>query len=690
MEVSAIADGAGVAVIDEMTAEEQRTFVTGTERLQTLENLVHLPVHIAQFHLRLYVQGRHLLSRSDMSSNVFLEPALELRQVLEMHTQSGGELMAAEIGKQISAGVDCRVYIKIGYRTRTSADDIIVTGSKDYRRPVIGLREPAGSNADYPFMPLGREDNGSIFCRIHRVFLELRKGFVGRLGIIITAVLVIGIDLLGEPQSSLCVMTDEQPHRLRAALDTSGGIDTRTDLIDQVADGDGLTLYTRYLHDCADALGRHRVQRTQAVERQNTVLARHGHYIRSDRHRQERQEPIDLLHVHAATHRVRLRQLETHAAAAQFLKRIEAVGAFHIQYRYGIRDGVARSMMVTDDKIHTDGASIRHLLHRLDAAIQGNDERAALFLGSINTFVDAGLQLFTALIGAMPQIVTTITAAIPQIIGSITQVLLDNLPLIISTGVELFTSLVGALPEIINGIVEVLPEIIDAVVNTLTDSIDILVDAGLTLFLSLVDALPEIIDGIVAVLPDVIEAVIGVEAGVKLFVALVENLPEIIAGLVGALPEILDAVLSGIGDFISSFADMGWQLMMGLADGIAGSVGDLINKAVDALGGVVDSIKEFFGIASPSKLFEEFGGYLDMGLAIGIEGDADLPVDAMDALSGELSSAVDLDAEVQRTYAYEPAEYGDNLTIPVYIGGEELDTLVVNAKNRDDYRSGGH
>ena len=235
-------------------------------------------------------------------------------------------------------------------------------------------------------MPLGREDNGSIFCRIHRVFLELRKGFVGRLGIIITAVLVIGIDLLGEPQSSLCVMTDEQPHRLRAALDSSGGIDTRTYLIDQVADGNRLALNTRYLHDRADALGRHRVQRTQAVESQNTVLARHGHYIRSDGHRQERQEPIDLLHVHAATHGVRLCEFESYAAAAQFLKRIETVGALHIQNRNGIRDRVAWSMMVTDDKIHTDGASIRHLLHRLDAAIQGNDERAALFLGSINTF----------------------------------------------------------------------------------------------------------------------------------------------------------------------------------------------------------------------------------------------------------------------------------------------------------------
>ena len=129
--------------------------------------------------------------------------------------------------------------------------------------------------------------------------------------------------------------------------------------------------------------------------------------------------------------------------------------------------------------------------------------------------------------------------------------------------------------------------------------------------------------------------------------------------------------------------------MMGLADGIANSVGAVIKKSVDSLGGVVDSIKEYFGIASPSKMFEEFGGYLDMGLAIGIENDADLPIDAMEDMSAELSRAYELDAEIQRTYSFEPAAEGGDITIPVYIGEEEIDTIVVNAQDRNQYRSGG-
>ena len=32
---------------------------------------------------------------------------------------------------------------------------------------------------------------------------------------------------------------------------------------------------------------------------------------------------------------------------------------------------------------------------------------------------------------------------------------------------------------------------------------------------------------------------------------------------------------------------------------------------------------------------------------------------------------------------------GGNITIPVYIGGELLDEVVVNANNRDTYRNNG-
>ena len=79
MQVFAFAYSTCIAVVDQMAAKEDGTFVARTERLQTLQDLIHLPVHIAQLHLRFYLQRRTLLLGRDMRGYVFLETALEFR-----------------------------------------------------------------------------------------------------------------------------------------------------------------------------------------------------------------------------------------------------------------------------------------------------------------------------------------------------------------------------------------------------------------------------------------------------------------------------------------------------------------------------------------------------------------------------------------------------------------------------------
>jgi len=78
-----------------------------------------------------------------------------------------------------------------------------------------------------------------------------------------------------------------------------------------------------------------------------------------------------------------------------------------------------------------------------------------------------------------------------------------------------------------------------------------------------------------------------------------------------------------------------------------------------------------------------------MGLAIGIDKNADLPIDAMDEMSAELSRSYDVESEINRMYSFEPAAETGDITIPVYIGDEEIETLVVSAQDRNQYRSGG-
>ena len=170
MQMASFAHGTGVAVVDQMSAEEERTLVTRSERLETLEDLVHLPVHIAQLHFGFYIERRTLLFGGYMCGHVGLEPLLELRQVLTMHTETGSKLMSTEVRQQIPTGVDGGVDIEITDRTGTSADDIILSGRQYDGRTVIGLGQTTRGDTDDTLMPIGREDHGGVFSRIHRIF----------------------------------------------------------------------------------------------------------------------------------------------------------------------------------------------------------------------------------------------------------------------------------------------------------------------------------------------------------------------------------------------------------------------------------------------------------------------------------------------------------------------------------------
>ena len=285
----AVAYGTRVAVINQMTTQEEWAFITRSEGLEALQNLIHLPVHITQLHFGFYVQSRHLLFGCDMRRYILFKTTLELRQVGYMHTQTGSELMSSEVCQQIPTGVDCGVDIKIADRTGTAADDIIFSGRQYDGRAIVGFRQAAGCYSHHSFVPVGRIDHCSVKGRIHRIFFQLLQRLIGGLAVIIAAILVIGIDILCKPQSGFGIVRNEESNRFRTALDTSGGINTRTYLIYQVADCDGLAFYPRHSHDGLQTNRRLGIECAQTVKSENTVLTRYRHDIAGNGHRQQGQ-----------------------------------------------------------------------------------------------------------------------------------------------------------------------------------------------------------------------------------------------------------------------------------------------------------------------------------------------------------------------------------------------------------------
>lgn len=227
-----------------------------------------------------------------------------------------------------------------------------------------------------------------------------------------------------------------------------------------------------------------------------------------------------------------------------------------------------------------------------------------------------------------PQIIDTVIAAGVQIVQELIQTLSGMIPQIITCGFQLLTSLVSALPQIIAAIIGVLPQIITAIVSALTNNIPLIIQCGIQLLTSLVQALPEIITAIVAALPQIIAAVISallgnigliVQCGIQLFTSLITALPQIISTVIASIPQIISAVVQAILGARGQIVEAGSNLLSGLADGIGNAIGGVVARAREAAARVANSVKSFFGIASPSKLFKnEIGKNLMLGLADGI------------------------------------------------------------------------
>jgi hypothetical protein len=99
-----------------------------------------------------------------------------------------------------------------------------------------------------------------------------------------------------------------------------------------------------------------------------------------------------------------------------------------------------------------------------------------------------------------------------------------------------------------------------------------------------------------------------------------------------------------------NFVTIGKNLLTGLGNGIVEGAKAVVEKAKQVAGDVLEAVKSFFGVASPSKVFMEIGGYLMEGEALGIAKKAYMVDDAMKAMSDSVMNNIpepDFDYDIE-------------------------------------------
>lgn len=300
-------------------------------------------------------------------------------------------------------------------------------------------------------------------------------------------------------------------------------------------------------------------------------------------------------------------------------------------------------------------------------------EQLPAILGTVlPSLVEGATNLVTGLMAALPSVLSVLADVATTVINTLVPALIELLPQITQTGIDVIVSLAqgiaDALPQLIPAATDAIIKIVE--VLTSPENLGNLIDAALAIILALVDGLVDATPKLIAAVPDVIAnlvtAIIAnmpkiLEAGVEITMALADGLIKALPELIAAIPNLILGIVQGIIDNLPEIIMAGTKIIAALATGLIEAIPDivmvipqLIRSIVDtflsfdwgSIGknivdgikngfvnmwnsfkqtvenvftGLVDGVKSFLGIASPSKVFAGIGGYMAEGLGQGFD-----------------------------------------------------------------------
>ena len=334
-----------------------------------------------------------------------------------------------------------------------------------------------------------------------------------------------------------------------------------------------------------------------------------------------------------------------------------------------ILDAVLKIVLGIADSLLVNGIPI--LINALPQLINGIIN---FLVGSIPMLIEASIQLFMALIEAIPVIIEALVNALPQIITAIVNGLITATPLLIEACIQLFMSLVEAIPVIVVELVNAMPQIISAVMTGLGQLLLQIGEWSGTLLSKVVSFFGDLIStgatktsefvtkivDFIKQLPEKIGYWLGFvigtvskfviefpakakEAGtnfVNNLINFIKNLPDKIHNLLTTIvtkvaewgvnlattgkngaTQLFNAVVNGVRELPNRIVDIGKNIVEGLWNGITNAKDWLVGKISSFAGGVVDGFKDALGIHSPSRVMAGLGVYITQGLGVGIEED---------------------------------------------------------------------
>lgn len=269
----------------------------------------------------------------------------------------------------------------------------------------------------------------------------------------------------------------------------------------------------------------------------------------------------------------------------------------------------------------------------------------AQFQAAVSTYLP---NLLSSGVQIVQQIVTGVTTGLPSLLQTAASLVSQFISSLVSAQAQITTAAAQVIPLLVNGILQTLPSLISSAGTVMTSYVSALLAQLPSVLSAGVQMLVQIVQGIAQNLPQIANSAIST---VTQFVAtILANLPQIlqtgisligqlVAGLIRSIPDVIASIPSIIASIDDTFLSFDWlglgiDIIGGIIKGILSAAGSIVEAIVSVASDAFNAAKDFFGIASPSKLMRyDFGPFIPEGMALGITDNADVVQDAMDELS---------------------------------------------------------
>ena len=283
----------------------------------------------------------------------------------------------------------------------------------------------------------------------------------------------------------------------------------------------------------------------------------------------------------------------------------------------------------------------------LPAAVQMITTLITALIEQAPMLIQSGMQLLQGLVQGIMNSLPTLIAAIPQILQALLDAFTTALPTVLNIGVDIILNIVNGLVSAMPQLVAMLPTVIQTLISTLTSNLPGIVQVGVNALVKLIDGLSQAIPQLVGYIPQIIASIVNtlasnlpqiLQAGAQIIITLAGGLAKAIPQLISQIPAIVRSIWNGFTSV--NWGEVGLNIITGIASGIAGAAGKLVDAAVNAAKDALNWVKDKLGIHSPSRVFrDQVGVMIGRGMAECI----DRSQDVVNRSLGQLADGLTLD-----------------------------------------------